>query len=371
MFLTARKLSLPLMVLLSSACEPQKTKDKPQGSVAQGGTADALAFDAGNFTPPPGLESFDQLQIVEAIHDRASEFMANDPADQASEGEDSGSDCATKAMEGVVLQASDTKITIDTVVDLGPCMREIFQKEEFTIDSLSFKSAIKMHFECSGGGLAPYNGKNLGALDGSIITCSNGTQQHLMQSVSAFQYKLSAPTMTGEKLSLEMEQKIEYFEGMPNATNCISEVKSGLISVKDGCTRAERTVISKYIRNGETKLSEMPSRYFKMQQFGVSFKEDGLTPWPESGSAKVELADWQGVVTFKGGSIAPSYELKKGSQTVKGDFSMDFSPLSEESGTLSLRQASSSELFELAGLRKHLQALQAQPRLLLKGPHTK
>ncbi len=300
-------IGMGLMFMLAPACKEEKKQEKstPALAVAVSGSSDV------SLTVPPNVETLDQQGIIDEVQNHSSTFTASSNEAGGDTADDS---CTSKKLDTLNLEVTDTNIKYAGTLDLSDCVRETLEPTVKLL-TLNLNFTMNLEYSCSAGGLIAFKGKKLSDISGSNLPCASGVMKNLITLVSKSLIKFQSGTST-----YEFESGSETLEGMSGKTACEATLNGTSWNIKDGCIWAEKTVYSKYLVNGVADTTKRDT-FFKAESKGLKQSKSLTAPWYESGAFDVQLSDWKGVVTNRGPDLAPTFEMKRGAEVAKGDFS--------------------------------------------------
>lgn len=209
--------------------------------------------------------------------------------------------CADDFMNSAMVKATKTQITLDVSGDLTACMQEMGSPAS------EFKTAMKLNIQCDDSvDLSSYDGKKLNEIPDSDNPCT-GSKSYSQQMLVAMDL-----AMADESGSMKMHMDV--------ASRCAYTLDGTTVTTGEDCFAALRTTGAATVEGQSIDLSD--GAFDDLG--GLTFEDVPTARWFSSGTATIKFSEWEGTVTFNGANTAPTWELKKGSETVSGTFTTAF-----------------------------------------------
>lgn len=250
---------------------------------------------------------------IRSVVNKASELYANMPKD-SNESDDA---CTNALFEPIKFHSNGKSGYVGGTLNFDACTKGAFSKvSALEVNKISLNFRFLVRIDCSDGDLSSFEGKSyieLTKIAESSFPCHDytTTQQSTTQTTLAYSY-----TVSGQKYSQTEESTVYSLSAKQDGTPCHLKYDGANITMEGECVHSSRKIYK--IANENNKTSDKEGRE-DVNRFILNAVKQGVSGKPTyytSGSAGLTVNDWSGSLTYSGADKAPSWTMKKGTQTI-------------------------------------------------------
>ena len=258
----------------------------------------------------PPAESLKQVSEADIEFELASmqSFFQSPELDDTSvsEGDEDFDDPFAKKLDSLKIQAQGNELIIKGEIDVD--INDFTSAEEASIyEKYASKLKVLFHIICATSDLSHYNGLPSSTLNDERLCLDDAWTKTRSEVQSNFEVSFNGT---------EIKSQSNHANFGPEGGFCRLTKNGDSITTSDQCSIIEKTF-------HETKGAQLVNgeySFFKMTTSGLNHGTNPSDQWYASGSADIQINNWQGSVAFTGSQQAPTYKLNNGQETVEGSF---------------------------------------------------